>query len=123
MRAPLHRWFWRLLAVFALALGALGVVLPVLPTVPFLIVAAWAASKGSPRLEHWLLTHPVFGAHISRWRARGAIPRRAKWTATMLMVVSVGAMAAFAPLAAWIKIAVALFVTSVALWLWRRPED
>ncbi len=123
MLRPTQRWLWRVLAVLALAAGVVGVVLPVLPTAPFLIVAAWAASKGSPRLEAWLLEHRMFGPHIRRWRARGAVPRRAKWTATVLMAISVSAMAIFAPLPAWIKAAVAAFVTAVALWLWRRPED
>jgi uncharacterized membrane protein YbaN (DUF454 family) len=123
MLRPAQRWFWRVLAVLALAAGVVGIVLPVLPTAPFLIVAAWAASKGSPRLEAWLIGHRIFGPHIRRWRARGAVPRRAKWTATVLMVISLSAMWFAAPLPAWLKAAVTTFVAAVALWLWRRPED
>ena len=59
-------------------LGFLGVFLPVLPTTPFLIVAAACFARSSPRLEAWLLGHPRFGPLLRDWRARGAIPRRAK---------------------------------------------
>jgi uncharacterized protein len=79
---------WRVGAVLALALGIAGVVLPILPTVPFLIVAAWAAGKGWPALERWMLNHAVYGPHIRRWRERGAVPRRAKVIATAMMLAS-----------------------------------
>lgn len=62
-----------------LALGFLGAIVPVLPTTIFLILAAWCLGRSSPRLEAWLLDHPRFGPGLRRWRAHGAVPRRAKW--------------------------------------------
>lgn len=73
---------------FFFLLGAIGVVVPLLPTVVFWIVAAWCFGKSSPRLEGWLLNHPAAGPHIRGWRERGAIGRRAKWTATAALVAS-----------------------------------
>jgi len=121
MRA-LHQLLWRALALLALALAIAGAVLPVLPTVPFLILAAWAGGKGWPALETWLLNHAHFGPGIRRWRERGAVPRRAKWLATGMMTLSATLLVlSSAPLA--VKIAVPLCMAAVAAWLWQRPES
>lgn len=83
---PLARAIWLGLGGVALALGAIGALLPIVPTVPFLILAAACFARGSPRLERWLLAHPVLGPPIRDWRERGAIPLRAK-------LLAVGGMA------------------------------
>lgn len=112
---------WRALAVLSLALAVAGTVLPVLPTVPFVLLAAWAAGKGWPRLEQWLLAHPLFGAHIRRWRERGVVPRRAKWLATLMMGTSATGLQ-FMPLPLWLRLGVPAVMLAVAIWLWRRPD-
>ena len=89
------------LAYVCIGLGAVGVVLPILPTTPFLLVAAWAASKGSPKLDAWLHQHPRFGPALCAWRDEGAVPTRAKWLAVVLLGAS------------WIL----LWVTSTSLWV------
>jgi uncharacterized membrane protein YbaN (DUF454 family) len=112
---------WRISALVALLLGIVGLALPVVPTVPFLILAAWAAGKGSPRLERWLLNHPRYGPHIRHWRERGAVPRRAKVFAIAAMSSSAIALQ-FTPVPQWLRIAVPLVMTLIAIWLWTRPE-
>ena len=72
----------------ALLLGAAGVLLPLLPTVPFVILAAFCFARGSPRLERWLVEHPRFGPHISAWRSRGAISRTGKQAALLCFAAS-----------------------------------
>lgn len=66
-------------------LGALGVILPVLPTTPFVILAAFAFGKSSPRLRAWLLRSQLFGPMIAQWEAHGAIPTRVKGFACAMM--------------------------------------
>ncbi|MGJ3699946.1 YbaN family protein [Variovorax sp. AFSI2.2] len=111
-----------MLALVFVALGLIGAFLPVLPTVPFLLAAAWAAGHGWPALERWLLEHPRYGEYIRRWQERGAVPRRAKWAATVMMTFSaLVLLATGAPVA--VKIGAPLFMAAVAIWLWRRPEQ
>jgi uncharacterized membrane protein YbaN (DUF454 family) len=112
---------WRILACVSLALGVIGAFLPVLPTVPFLLLAAWAAGRGWPALELWLLNHPRHGVHIRRWRERGAVPRRAKWLASVMMCGS-AVMLWFAPVPPWLRGTVYAILVTVAAWLWMRPE-
>lgn len=63
--------------------GVVGAFLPILPTTPFMILAAGCFARSSPRLEAWLQSHPVFGPMLRDWREWGAIPRRAKTAAVM----------------------------------------
>lgn len=112
---------WRLLALASLLLGLIGIVLPGLPTVPFLLLAAWAASRGWVRLERWLLAHPKLGPPIVQWRLHGALSRRTKWLASLMMAASV-AMLWIISAPAWSKWIMPPFLLCVAIWLWLRPE-
>ncbi|MBK6472434.1 MAG: YbaN family protein [Betaproteobacteria bacterium] len=112
---------WRGIALVALVLGAVGVVVPGLPTVPFLLLAAWAASRGWPALEVWLLQHPRHGATVRQWRERGAVPRRAKWLSSVMMAASAAIMWAVG-VPGWAFALAVVTMATVAAWLWRRPE-
>lgn len=76
------------LGLSAVGLGVLGAVLPVLPMTPFLLVALWAFSRSSVRLETWLITHRVFGPRLVAWRTHRAIPLSVKLTSWGSMVTS-----------------------------------
>ena len=69
------------------ALGAIGLVMPLMPGAVFLLVAVWCFARSSPRFEAWLLDHPTFGKSLRDWRAAGAIPRPAKAMACAGMTV------------------------------------
>lgn len=115
------RWMLLCVALASLALSVLGIFLPVLPTVPFLLVAAWAAARSSPRLSGWLENHPRFGGMIRDWRAGGVVRRRTKWNATVVMALSavVILLTVRKPWAAALAIGC---MACVLAWLWRRPE-
>ena len=118
----IRRFLWRSLAGLALALGSAGVVIPGLPTTPFLLLAAWAGSHGWPELEQRLLEHPEYGPLIRRWRESRAVPRRAKWIASALMLVSIATILV-APVPLWLQWSLPVFLCLVAVWLWTRPES
>lgn len=84
------RPFWIVLGLLSLALGAIGIVLPLLPTTPLVILAAFAFSKGSPRLEQLIENHRVFGPILSEWRAHGVIAPRYKAMALGMLVAAFG---------------------------------
>ncbi|AMD00749.1 YbaN family protein [Halomonas chromatireducens] len=88
MTNMVSRFAWRSLAYGCIGLGAAGIVVPLLPTTPFLLVAAWAAPKGSPRLARWLWQHPRIGPTLTAWQEQRAIPRRAKRLAVVLLAFS-----------------------------------
>jgi uncharacterized protein len=107
-----------ILAYACIGLGVIGAVLPLLPTTPFLLVAAWAAAKGSPRLHHWLYQHPRLGAPLIAWEQKRAVPAGAKWLACGFMAISWAIMlqqtsGPFVPvLTGAVFVAVALFLIS-----------
>ena len=80
--------FWRSLVILFIILGFIGALLPGMPTTVFLILAAWAASKGWPQVDAWLMNHPKYGATLRAWRANGTVPRKAKWIASIMMLIS-----------------------------------
>ncbi|MGO4221150.1 YbaN family protein [Lysobacter sp. TAF61] len=115
------RWAWWLLAYASLGLGVIGIVVPGLPTVPFVLLSAFAAARGSQRLHDKLLAHPQFGPMIRDWQAHGAVSRRAKWLAVTMMSACAVIMFLTAP-RWWMAATGAAIMTVVALWLWARPE-
>jgi uncharacterized membrane protein YbaN (DUF454 family) len=116
------RWFWYLGGLTALILGFLGVFLPILPTVPFLILATFCFSRSSPRLRDWLLTHRIYGPSIRAWQERGAISLRAKWLAT----ISIACGLPVAPILGLEPVLIAVQWTilfAVLIFIWTRPSE
>jgi len=116
----MRRQLWVAAGTVSLGLGAVGAVLPLLPTVPFVILAAFCFARGNPAWEAKLLAHPTFGLHIRSWREKGAISRKGKLAATGAFVVSI----ALGTLTmAWPYFAIPPVVAVICLsWLWTRPE-
>lgn len=119
--------FWRPLFIalgwLSLALGFIGVFLPILPTTPFVLLAAYFFSRGSERLHGWLLEHRLFGHLIRDWESHGVIRPRAKWLATAMIVPLFGYTLAFVQVAPGIKAVVAVTGLLVLVFLWTRPSQ
>lgn len=118
---PFARRAWQALALACVGLGSAGAVLPLVPTTPFLLVAAWAASRSSPRLHVWLYDHPRFGPLLRDWRDHRALHPRTKAVALALialswlfMIVSVESVPA--------RIAASIVILTVATFLATRPS-
>jgi len=118
------RWLRRLWlagGALALLLGIVGIALPLLPTTPFVLLAAFCFARGSERWEHWLLNHRHFGPMVCNWRERRAVPLAAKGLATVMMAAS--SLWAVLWLAAPWRYLPALCCAAVAIWLWRLPSS
>jgi uncharacterized protein len=115
------RWAWWLLAYASLGLGIVGIAVPGLPTVPFVLLSAFAAARGSQRLHAWLLAHRRFGPMIRDWQSQGAVSRRSKVLAIATMFLCAIVMFLTAP-KAWMAATGSAIMVVVAIWLWRRPE-
>ena len=117
----LGRLPWIILGWLCVVLGFIGVALPILPTTPFLILAAIAFGKSSPRLRAWLLAHPVFGGPIRDWDSNGAIRPRIKILActTMALIFLVSLLSGLGPV---ILLVQALAMGGGATFILTRPN-
>jgi uncharacterized membrane protein YbaN (DUF454 family) len=119
---PRTRWLWLLLAYASLAMGLVAVVIPGIPTTEFILLAAWAATKSSPRLAAWLERHRLFGPMIYNWRHGRVVARRAKLSATLAMSVCLLVMVWVVP-HRWVVLLTAAGMAAGAAWMWSRPEQ
>lgn len=119
-RRPLwQRLLWATAGVISLGLGIVGAFLPLLPTVPFVLLAAFCFSRSSRRAEDWLLNHRLFGPMVRDWRAQRAIPLRAKQAAWLMMSVGSLWAAWLLPLRwCWLP---AACCAAVAWWMYTLP--
>ncbi|MBT3058041.1 MAG: YbaN family protein [Candidatus Thiodiazotropha sp.] len=115
------RWGALLLAYLFLALAVVGVILPGLPTVPFLLLSAWFAAKGSQRLHRWLYAHPHFGKLLIDWEQQGAISRSSKVMAVLL--ISIAWVIMYLQISdPWVVAGMTLLLAAVVAFLLTRPE-
>lgn len=119
---PLLRRAYQALAMACLGLAAAGAVLPVLPTTPFVIAAAWAGGKSSPALRQRLREHPRYGPALVAWQDHRAVSRRAKLAAVGLMAASwvIVWLTAGNP---WVPLGVGAILCTVGTYLVTRPES
>ena len=120
------RWVWWLLAYLCLGIGIIGIVVPGLPTTVFVLIAAYAASRSSQRLHHYLLQHTLFGPMIGNWQQHGAVSRSAKWAASLSVAICAALILLTMHWAGahrdWMAVLAIACMCVVLAWLWLRPE-
>ena len=110
-----------ILAYFFLALAVIGVFLPIMPTVPFLLLTAWFSAKGSERLHRWLYEHPHLGKLLIVWERQGAVSRSSKIVAVVMLIVSWVVMYQRID-NMWVMAGITVLFVSIMVYLVSRPE-
>jgi uncharacterized membrane protein YbaN (DUF454 family) len=116
------RSIWAAAGLICVALGAIGLFLPFLPTVPFLLAAGFFFGRSSTRLHGWLLAHHTLGPPIRRWNERGAISHKAKLFATVSCAAAL-AMSMALGFSAQVIAVQAIALAGVMVFIWTRPDD
>jgi uncharacterized membrane protein YbaN (DUF454 family) len=106
----------------SLALGIVGIFLPLLPTTPFLILAAICFSKASPRLHQWLIHHPRLGPSIVAWQTRRVIPLKAKLLATLLLVPTILFATIVGERPLWARAVMLSVAAGVMIFIWTKKS-
>lgn len=118
-RVPNALWFSA--GAVSLCLAGAGVVLPLLPTTPFVLLAAACFARGSDRAHAWLLRNRLFGPMVRRWQRERSVSLRAKIAAFVLIVVAIGTTVAFAVDRTWSRIVLAIVGCCVIAFVVRLP--
>jgi uncharacterized membrane protein YbaN (DUF454 family) len=106
----------------ALLLGLIGIFLPLLPTTPFVLLAAACYARGSRRFYDWLLAQRTFGPIVHEWQQHRSIPYRTKITAIVLMSLTLATSIVFFVKPVWLKAILAVAGAGLAIWLYRVPS-
>ncbi len=115
------RIVYLILAYVFLALAIIGVFLPLLPTVPFLLLTAWCAARGSEKLHRWLYNHPLLGKLLTDWETQKAIPRKSKIVAVLMLMMS-WMVIYFRLNNMWLLVSITILFLVVSAYLISRPE-
>ena len=111
-----------ILGHLCVAIGILGLLLPLVPGTPFLILAAYFYSKASPKFHHWLLSHKYLGPPVNNWNEHGAISRKTKFFVSALILTNLTLVSLFVNVHIYIKITVTMICLSVVLFIVSRPN-
>lgn len=116
------RLFYLGLGWFCVGLGMIGIIMPILPTTPFLLVALWAFSRSSPELAEKLRNHKHAGPYIRAWQDHGVIPPMAKTIAVIMMSVMGVYFAGFSILPGWAALLFCVGLVAIGVYILTRPS-
>ena len=121
MKAIIKNYIYIALGSFFLVLGFIGLFLPIVPTTPFILVSVWFFARSSNKLENWLVNHKIFGKMIQDWRNHGSINKKAKISATLLIIFSFSGAIYFNQILVF-DILLAVVGTSIVVFIISRPD-
>lgn len=116
----MQRIFLIITGWLAVVLGTLGVVLPLLPTTPFILLAAWCFARSSPSFHQWLLYRSWFGSYLRYWQKHKAMPPGAKSRAIILILMTFGVSLWLTPMM-WVRILLLFILACLLIFMWRIP--
>lgn len=116
----IKKGFLILVGWLAVVLAFLGVILPVLPTTPFLLLAAWCFSRSSPRFHYWLLYRSWFGGYIRHWQTHKALPKGTKPKAIIVILITFS-FSIWVVSFWWLKIGLFVLLCWLVIFMYRLP--
>lgn len=119
----ISKYLYLTLGWLCVGLGIIGIILPFLPTTPFLLVAVWSFSKSSPELAEKLRSHPIVGPYIHNWQDHGVVPFRAKLLAVAMMALAGVYLVAFTAVPLVAALATCGVFVGVAIYVGSRPSQ
>lgn len=116
------RIIYYVIGLLMIVLAIIGAILPIMPTVPFLLVASWCFARSSPRFHNWLHSHKVFGPPIKQWEEQGVISPFVKALAVGGMSVGFCSFLLIAKPVLWLAICVAIVLIAISVYILTRPS-
>ncbi|WP_250656206.1 YbaN family protein [Alkalimarinus coralli] len=114
------RYLVIILGWLSVILGVIGIFLPLLPTTPFILLAAWCFSRSSPLFHNWLISHPKLGPIVSTWSNGEGLPIKVRNRILIIMWLSM-VLSAVLIAKLWSALLLALIGASVTVYIMRRP--
>ena len=114
------KYFYMSIGLVCVGLAYIGFVTPGIPFSIFLVIAAWAFAKSSPKMEAWLYNHPWFGKFLTNWNKKRVFPTKGKY-AMILVMSSTLAFTWFTTGNVKAVLYSGIFMALVAIWAWRYP--
>lgn len=115
----MKKWLWRTLGLLFVGMAYIGAITPGIPTTFFALLAAWAFSKSSPKLDKWLHEHPLLGKYLNNWEQKRVYPNRGRWMMVGVMLISLITMVFTLPIKVPIYASVTFMI--IIIWAFRYP--
>ncbi|MCE1225433.1 MAG: YbaN family protein [Geobacteraceae bacterium] len=117
----LLRWLLIIIGLISTGLGIIGIFVPLLPTTPFLLLAAACFARSSDRFHTWLIEHNHLGPLVRGYLDGSGIPLRAKQTAITLVWLTLGSSTLLLVKAIWLQVVLILLAPAITWYLWHLP--